>query len=270
MNRTRLSYALSSALLATLASCANTAYVTPIEPVDLLAISDHGVRAGFAPQPFASYPAHVAIVRVQADAYQNAWRPITGVETLHVMSGARTGPIELEQSERIAELEGVVDVVVPNRLVLDDARLGELDDLRDEVAPLRPDLLLVYTLDTRVDLDMEAIGLVDLLTIGLLLEDRQTISCTASALVVDVRSGFVWSTFDAYADSEHDVARWFRPPPESDWLEAVEAEATDALVEQVVTSWPRLAGRVREAAALRGAVGEPGPTTSPGGVIEIP
>jgi|GEM_PF-4649756 len=275
MRRTPLTRAASIAFLLTLASCANPAYVTPIEPVDLAAISDRGVRAGFAAQPLASYPAHVALVRVQSDGASGTWRPVTGLETLHLMSGARTGPADPRQVERLAELEGVVDAVAPNALVLGGAALHDLDDLRDEVAPLRPDLLVVYTLDTRLFVESDPFGFVDLVTLGFLLEDRRQVSCVASALVVDVKSGFVWSSLDARAEREDTVGRWFRPPPDAELFEDAEAEAVAALLDRLVETWPRLGDRVREAASARAsgggaaAVGSASPDT-PGHVIEIP
>ena len=184
------------AFLFALGGCAT--YVTPGGPADLASAQSADVRGMMAREPAASFPATLVFARVQSSGYGSGSASTFGSGAFTVVTTREF----LSDSELVAvsAWPDVASVTPLNRLLL-PARLESLDDLRTASASIRADILLVFTIDTSFRVDGRNIGPLSVISLGLL-RDRETIvTSTASALLVDVRTGFIYGTAEA-TDSE--------------------------------------------------------------------
>jgi hypothetical protein len=133
----------ASLLAAMFTGCAT--YRTPGAGVNIgdLAKADFDIREAFKAEPASSFPARVAIARVQASGYYSKTNQCYGRGQFCVVT---TRDAEPEAAfERISKLPQVADLALMNRLLL-PATLQSNRDLRIAAATLKTDMLLVYTL----------------------------------------------------------------------------------------------------------------------------
>lgn len=171
-------------------------YTTPGGGVSLAGIDDAGIEAAFSREPAAQFPANVAIVRVQAPGYVSDTNRGYGAGKFTVVT---VRDIETEEDfERIGAAEGV-NAVAPLTRILLPAELQSTASLREAAAQLRTDLLLIYTVDTAFRTDVGKVGPLQTIGLGFLPNRESHVDATVSAMVVDVRSGYVFGTAEVTA-----------------------------------------------------------------------
>lgn len=221
-----------------LTGCAT--YLTPGAKADLQAFAPASIQAGFAAKPTRPFPASIAAVRVQAPAYSNYFlRQHGGGYGKGRYSVVMTREVETQaQFDRITALPQVSGLVSLNRMLLPEKLEGDRE-LREAAARLHADLLLIYTFDTAF-YDTDASKPLSVITLGLSPTRKITATTTASALLLDTRTGYIYS---AYEVTERDTtlsSSW----GSSDSADAVrrktENRAFDKLINEFTTSWPRL------------------------------
>lgn len=199
-------------LASILTGCAaSDSYLTPSEPANLSSFTDapitpnsanaanaansanpgkpdytSAIDANFKSQPAARFPARIALMQVQHNQFSSA--------------GAA---VSLPQKESLAAVEKhltdkkvITGIANLNNLLI-DKNAPESQSIRLAASRVKADILVLYTLDTKsLTKDFE-VGPLNLLLLGFVPNRNVTLNCKASAVVIDVRSGFVYGLTEA-------------------------------------------------------------------------
>ena len=169
-------------------------YVVPGGPAPLQQLVQGNDEISIRPAP--PIPARIAVVRIQAPEYESATAEGAGEGEFSVVS-PQEWP-DATQLQAMVQWPAVSEV-----LTLDLAQLSasaqSLNELRLAAAKLRADVLMIYTLDTSVQLAgqryraAEKLGPVDEP------EPDDGVISTASAVLTEVRTGYSYGAVDANA-----------------------------------------------------------------------
>lgn len=227
-------------LVIVISFCGCASYVTPGPRAELDQLAPVALQAEFARKPTNPFPAGIVTVRLQGSDYSNYhFRKMGGVYGSGKYSVILTREVETDEDvQRIAELPEVRDVIALNRMLLPE-RVNSYDDLRPGAAKLKADLILVYTFDTRFydENDSKPLTVVSL---GLLPTRVTKATTTASALLMDTRTGFLYGAFEATAQEDLRSSSWGTAEAADKTRLATEKKAFQSLVEEIVSAWPRL------------------------------
>ncbi|MEZ6317171.1 MAG: hypothetical protein R3B49_00255 [Phycisphaerales bacterium] len=175
-----------------------------ITPAQQEAATDGFVRTSMSIKPAASFPARVAIGRVQDQGYRSytQWGYGRGRYTL---VGVRDVERE-EDLERLTSLPMIADAVMLNRMAVPD-QLDTIEDMRGAAASVHADMLLLYTFDTRfgAETTIPALGVI---TLGLFPNKEARVTSTASAALVDTRTGYVYGLVEGTASEDQLANAW--------------------------------------------------------------
>lgn len=225
-----------------LTGCAHT-YITPGHKADLQAFAPADIQESFAIKPTHPFPAAIAFVRVQAAGYNNyQLNERGGRHGSGRYSVILTREVETDAHfARIQALPQVSGVTTLNRLLLPD-RLESDRELRAAAARLQADLLFIYTFDTAF-FGSDASKPLSVISLGLSPTRKITAVTTASALLVDTRTGYIYATYEA---TEREAARstsWGSREAADEVRRGTEAQAFDKIVGEFAASWSRLTAR---------------------------
>ena len=124
-----------------------------------------------------------------------------------------------------------------NRLLLPGAWDND-EQLREAAASVRADLLLAYTIATDQTIDNHSLDLLELVTLGLLPIRAVNVNATASAVLFDVRTGFVYGLAEATA-SDGALASLYTQCMAAENAQAdAMRDALNRLVGNVWAGWP--------------------------------
>ena len=168
------------------------AYVTPGAQADLSTFTDPRVKKAFVAKPAIHFPANLAIVRVQAGGYQSESAQGFGEGAYSVVTSH-----DVEQpgdADQLTKLPGVAGVVTLNRLLLPRSLTTDLD-LREAAAKLQTDAVIVYTIATEFR-GNSIIPPLTTLSLGLFPNKQYKINATASAIVMDTRTGYIYGALE--------------------------------------------------------------------------
>lgn len=186
-----------------MSACAR--YVTPGAGVMLSRLADADIQELLNRKPAASFPVRLAVVRVQAPNYQSHGNHGYGSGRYSVVT---TRDIEEEKHfERIKGLQMIAGVAPISRLLL-SPNLESDKQLRLAAASLQADMLLVYTLDTIFRVRGYDIGPLSVIFLGFLPNQEATVTTTASAVIYDVRTGFVYGLAESTAKESQMASIW--------------------------------------------------------------
>ncbi len=178
-----------------LAGCAS--YVTPGGSVRLGDINRADIAAEASRKPAPNFPARIAVARVQAANYRSyTTEPYASGRSFSVVTTRELG--SGEQLEALGHWPDVAGVAPVNSLLL-PTQLDSLDDLRVAAAKVQADVLLVYTIDTAFRIQGRRYAPLAAISLGLIPDRDAYITSTASALFIDVRTGFVYGLAEATA-----------------------------------------------------------------------
>ncbi len=251
----------STFALVFIAGCASS-YSTPgaradfqalgITPEESLLLTDGDIQHAMDRKPLAHFPANIAVVRVQGSGYRSYTNDGYGSGRITVVT---TRDVETdEQFARLHKLPMVSGIAPVGRLLLPE-RIDAERDLRAAAARLQADMVLLYTFDTRFDVDtpVEPLGLI---TLGLFPDRSARVNSTASAVLIDTRNGYVYGTAEGSAKDSRLANAWTSEDAADASRRAAETEAFDALVGQIETMW-------------NGVVSSYGPASAAGAVDEV-
>ncbi|MEM1424309.1 MAG: hypothetical protein AAGH64_09930 [Planctomycetota bacterium] len=185
----------------------HASYVTPGGPADLRAAIgmrsegvtvEHAIAKQLDREPAAQFPATLALLRLQDRSY-GSYTARGWDHTDYSVVTVRDVEDEADL-ERLGAMPGVRAVAPLNRMVI--GNLSSEQDLRAAAARVHADALVLYTFDTRFDVDT-TIPALGVLTLGLFPNDIAKVTSTASAAVIDTRTGYVY----ALAESTHDTSQ---------------------------------------------------------------
>ena len=250
------------ALLLMLSGCAT--YQTPGAGINVgnLSKADEDIAELMKREPGAPFPARVALVRVQATGYYSRNNYCYGKGQFCVVT---TRDIETDKDlERLTRSPMVGGVASMSRILL-PSELKSTKDLRLAAATLKTDLLLVYSIDTRFNVESTEIGPLGLISLGFFPNKKAHVTTTASAALLDVRSGFVFGTAEATATEQQRATFWSSEDAVESSRLKTEAEAFQKLLGELEKLWK---GVVEQHAATKPIGGEP--LAQPGRAVGAP
>ena len=249
--RSAFAGAISGILLAgslLLGGCSGVKYVTPGAPADFRALgltaaeadslTDHDISARLSRKPAASFPAAIAVVRVQGAGYVS-----------YTSRGVGRGPYSIVTT-RDAEAEADVQRLVSmpntrgfgavNRLIV-PPETRDLKDLRLIAADMQADLLLLYTLDTSFGSTETTVPALGVLTLGLFPNERARVTSTASAAFVDTRTGYLYGLAEATVEDTRLTNAWGNNDAVDKSRREAERGAFAKLVPEIERLWSEIA-----------------------------
>lgn len=187
----------------------------------------------------AVFPAHLAVVQVQAANYDSWYLRQQGY---HVRgSGAYTvlAVRDVETDDDFARIAALpmIRQLGPINSMLIPARLDTVRDLRVAAAPLKADILLVYTFDTVFRVKDHDVGPLNLIALGFLPNQEARVSCTASAALFDVRTGYLYGLCEATAAEKQSASIWSSEQAVDDSRKRAERAAFGKLLDEFEKTW---------------------------------
>lgn len=218
-------------------------YISPGAKADLQAFAPPDIQAGFAAKPTNPFPASIAVVRVQAPDYTNYHLQQRG-------GGYGSGRYSViltkeadedSQLERVSQLEEVAGLVTINRMLLPE-KLKDDQEIRGAAARLQADLLFLYTFDTSF-FDTNMATPLSVITLGLSPTRKISAATTCSALLMDTRTGYIYSTYEVTERAQTFSTSWGSRDAADEARRNNEREAFKKLIDEVVASWPKFLER---------------------------
>ena len=180
-------------------------YTTPAAGVNITALTDDDIAELMKVEPASTFPARIAIARVQESGYTSRTNNGYGSGRYSVVT---TRDIEDESDlEKISGLAMVGGVAPLSRLLL-PPELNSIKDLRLSAARLKTDLILIYSVDTAFHVEGTPLGPLSAITLGFLPNKKAFVSSTTSGVLVDVRTGFVYGVAEATEREEQRTTIW--------------------------------------------------------------
>jgi hypothetical protein len=182
-------------------------YQTPGAGVNVgnLSQADADIAEIMKREPAAPFPSRLAVARVQSTGYSSRSNQCYGKGAYCVVT---TRDIETEQDmDRLGRLPMISGIAAMSRILLPET-LASVKDLRLAAANLKTDMLLVYSFDTRFNVESTDIGPLNLISLGFLPNKKARVSTTASAALFDVRTGFVYGVAESTAIEEQRATMW--------------------------------------------------------------
>jgi hypothetical protein len=229
-----LTYCVVALMAALVTGCAT--YTTPGAGVSIpnLSQTDADIKAVLKVEPAAPFPARLAVARVQASGYASQSNRCYGAGRYCVVT---TRDIEPDASfEKLATLPQIAGLALVNRLLLPE-RLESTKDLRLAAATLKTDMLLIYSLDTGLNVESTDIGPLAVISLGYLPNKKAKVTSTASAAIFDVRTGFLYGVAEATATEHQRATIWSSASAVDKARQRAEAEAFGKLVGEIGRLW---------------------------------
>jgi len=218
-------------------------YIPPGGKADLQTFAPPDIQAGFAAKATNPFPASIAVVRVQAPTYTNY-----NLQHLGGSYGSGRYSIiltkeadEEAQLQRVEKLQQVAGVVTINRMLLPE-RLESDKELRAAASRLQADLLFLYTFDTSF-LDTNTAKPLSVITLGLSSTRKISAVTTCSALLMDTRTGYIYSAYEVTERAEMFSNSWNSRDTADEARRNNEREAFKKLIDEFATSWTKLLER---------------------------
>ena len=229
------------AIVLSVAGCAT--YIPPGPKADLQVFAPPGIEEGFALKPTCPFPAAIAAVRVQAPDYSN-YNLAHGVGSFGTGRYTVITTREVEdqsQIDRVLALPQVAGIATLNRMLLPE-QLNSDREIREAASRLQADMVLIYTFDTKFFSDDASVPLA-VITLGLSPTHTITAVTTVSALLLDTRTGYVYSAYEATEREAKVSTSWGSGESADEARRATERRAFAKLIDDFVNSWPRLLDR---------------------------
>lgn len=201
--------------------------------------SDPSIGATLNKKPLASFPAAIAVARVQASGYTTRTAEGYGRGAYSVVTQR---DVETDADfEKLSKLPLIRGLAPMNRLVL-PSELSNDTQLRSAAAALRADLLLVYTLDTSFHTKGANVP-VAVISLGTLQPRQAEVRTTASAVLMDTRNGYIYGLAESSARNEKRMNNWTSPAEVDAFRTSNERQAFSGLIGELEKTWSGVATR---------------------------
>ncbi|WP_052700432.1 hypothetical protein [Methylocucumis oryzae] len=185
-------------------------------------------------EPAAPFPSRIALARVQSTGYHSFNNQCYGEGTFCIVT---TRDIETEQDlDRLGRLPMVSGIAAMSRILLSE-KLQSIKDLRLAAASLKTDMLLVYSIDTRFNVESTDIGPLSIISLGFLPNKKALVTTTASAALFDVRTGYVYGVAEATATEQQRATTWSSEQAIENSRLKTEAESFQKLLSEFEKLW---------------------------------
>ena len=234
-----------SFLAAVVVSGCGTKYVTPgagaqlseLAETDLSQMTDTDIREVLARKPVSPFPAIMGYVRLQSPGYRSYSYASYGRGRYSIVP---TREIEADDDfKRLGDLPMMRDVVPLGRALIPQ-NLDSHKQLRLAAAQLHADLLLVYTLDTAFRIKDHDIGPLGVITLGFLPNHEARITTTASAVLFDVRTAYVYGLVEATEYEEQMASAWTANEAVEEARKRAERKAFKQLLNELTLMWKEI------------------------------
>ncbi len=196
------------------------------------------IDRALAAKPLASFPANLAVARIESSGYHSYTADGYGSGAFSVVT---TRDVESDEGfERLGKLPQVRGVAPLGRLLI-SRNLKSDEQLREAAARLGADVLLIYTFDTTFYTDDNATPLT-LITLGLSPNRVVYVSSTASAVFLDTRNGYVYGVAEATHKAKQLTNLWEDSTAADQSRRRAESAAFDDLVAEIEKTWKGIAG----------------------------
>lgn len=220
-------------LMMGLGGCASHRYIAPSGPVEVADFTDPEIREGFEREPVATFPVSMAVVRLQESGYRHHDYMSYGHGKF---SAALDSDVEGPDAyARLGALENVRGVVRLNRLLLPE-RMHSEKDVRVAASKVRAGMLLVYTLDTEFWVEGEDRAL-STITLGVFSNREARVKTTASALIIDTQTGFIYGVAEASSQKSQMANAWTTKERIDASRKVTEVEAFEKLLGETEVMW---------------------------------
>lgn len=224
-----------------LSGCAT--YMPPGAKADLQVFAPPDIQAGFEAKPTNPFPASIAVVRVQGPTYSNYYLQHRGGS---YGSGRYSVVLAKELGEdselaRVSALDKVAGLVSINRMLLPE-RFESDKDIRGAASRLQADLVFLYTFDTSF-FDTDVAKPLSVITLGLSPTRKISAVTTCSGLLIDTRTGYVYSAYEVTERAETFASSWGSRDTADETRRNTEREAFKKLVDEFAGTWPKLLER---------------------------
>jgi hypothetical protein len=206
------------------------------------------LQESFAARPAAGFPAGIAAVRVQAPAYRSYYTEHEG----GVYGTGRYSVITVKEVEdeadfeRVSKLRDIAGLISISPLLLPQ-KLEDERQLREAAARLKADMLLLYTFETTFH-DKDFAPPLTVVTLGLSPNRQISVHVTASALLIDTRTGFIYAAFETNQKQKL-LSDAFTSNLMADRArQSAEKAAFKGLVKEFETQWPAIVERAKKGA----------------------
>jgi len=180
-------------------------YTTPAAGVNITTLTDDNIAELLKVEPNSEFPARIAVARIQASGYYSRTNRSYGSGNYSIVT---TRDIEDEEDfVKLSSLDMIGGVAPLNRLLVPE-NLNSIKDLRHSAAHLKTDMILVYSLDTAFHVEGTPLGPLSAITLGFLPNKKAFVSSTASGVLLDVRTGFVYGVAEATEREEQRTTIW--------------------------------------------------------------
>ncbi len=218
-------------------------YIPPGPKADLQVFAPADIQVGFAVKPTNPFPASLAVIRVQAPTYSNYYLERRGGR---YGSGKYSVVLAKEadedtQLERVRTLQQVAGLVTINRMLLPERLEGDRE-IRGAASRLQADLILLYTFDTAF-FDTDVAKPLTVITLGLSPTRKISAVTTASALLIDTRTGYIYSAYEVTERAETFSTSWGSRDTADEARRKNEQDALKKLVDEFVATWPKVLAR---------------------------
>lgn len=223
-------------------------YVTPgtraefaalgITPAKQAALTDSTIAEKLSRRPAASFPAIMAVARVQDGGYSShSYRSQSDGGAVSLIA-RRELDAERIAVESLSRLPLVRSIAPLNRLVAMTPMRTERD-LREAAAAVQADVLLLYTFDTQF-LAADGVPLVGVISLGLLPDRAQRVRSTCASVLMDTRTGFVYAIAEGTAERSQVANAWGSAGAAEAARLSAEGDALAQAAEQMAAAWPRV------------------------------
>jgi hypothetical protein len=228
-------------LTAFLSGCASS-YATPGRGAEMQLfgaakdqISDSSVVHVIDRRPLASLPTSIAFVRVQAPGYSSENVQSWGRGAYSIITEREIQNEDTVLADLRAKLPKVKGFAPISRLLLPEEMRSDLE-LRQAAAALHADMVLIYTLDTSFRVQDVAAPL-SVITLGLSPNQVAHVTCTASAVLLDTRNGYVYGIAEATEQQDQLASAWTSDVAVDQTRRRVEGKAFAKLGTQLEETW---------------------------------
>jgi len=233
-------------------------YVTPGRAADMRAFgvsreqqTDASILAAADRHPLATLPTAIAIVRVQEPGYHSESADSFGSGAYSVVTTRDIANMDatLKKIQSLPMVSGVAPI---SRMLLPEEFHSDLE-LRQAAAALHADMVLVYTLDTTFRVE-DTIAPLTVITLGLSPNQVAHVICTASAVLLDTRNGYVYGVCEATDRQDQLASAWTSEAAVDQTRRRAESKAFEKLAGDIQTTW---AGVVKTMTASPTALARP-------------
>jgi hypothetical protein len=148
--------------------------------------------------------------------------------------------------ERLGKLPDVGGFITLSRLLIPH-KLESDRELREAAARLKADMLLLYTFDTSFH-ENDASVTLKVVSLGLSPTRKLFVHVTASALLIDTRTGFIYGAFEANERRNLTTNAWESQESADRARQDAERAAFKGLAREFERNWPAVVERARQGA----------------------